>query len=224
MINLYVSTFPREVGGKGTNYYHVGGSFTLADLKSAHSELVKAKAGSRIFLPPRGRGILTSKITPRLMIPEQNITIAVELGAVRVSIQHVAVLNWMLKREYYESYSGIGMTEAADAKFTYEIRAKKNLLLRSGEWVDEPSDARIELLQQSIENIDRGRRSDLNHSSIQDESVFLITDKFTPKVIKENKELLEPEIKHEKIHIKPEDVQVPASAKGFRSWAKDKGL
>lgn len=218
-MQLFICRFAYDVGGKGTNHYHSAATMTLEELRKAHATLVEKGIDCRLFLPPRGKAILKSKVTPRLIIAERSVPRVVEMGAVKVPNEYIPILNWILKKEYYESYSGVGMTEIAEKKFQHEIRAKRNILLRTQSWVDEPSDPALENLNQLIEKIDLGRRTDLQYSSHQDEEVFNNTIKFGKGKTKEEKEA--PTLEDLPMRIKPEDVYVPPSAKNFLDYKKD---
>ena len=228
-MRFYVSRFPKAVGGRGgdAQYFRVA-TLNIPDLQRLHTRLIHVpgpKHRSRIYLPPKGNGILEYKKTPHLLITQDLLAEATKFGGTRVPIEYIHVLCWILKKEYFASFSGVGMTEEAAKKFDAEIRAKRNMLLMSGEWIDEPSDPEIQFLNTLVKNIDLGRRSALNYSSVQSEEAFFEKAKFSKKTSHLHEEPTE-EIVTEatQSEAEPEDVEIPASASSFQNWKKKKGL
>lgn len=125
-----------------------------------------------INLPPRGKECHKSKSLPMLWVDSERMDILEQIGSESVSEEHILVLTWMLRREWYETRSGIGMPEDIARFFELEIRGNLIKLLRSGNWIDDPESQSLKNLNQRLEKIDLGRRSDLKFSSVQSETKY----------------------------------------------------
>jgi len=148
-------------------------------VKQANEQAIKLN----LTLPDVTPNMYRTKTPIRILIRE---TQASFLGALEIPAlpeKYLPLLNMMLRREYTILKGQFKPEDPRDKEidtyFNREIRGKKIDLLRSGQWVDEPTDPAIMELNQYIrENLDRGRRSDLNYSSSQSEKSDEVTEKY----------------------------------------------
>jgi hypothetical protein len=118
-----------------------------------------------INLPPRTSDAWKSKSLPQLHVDADREDILQELDSAEVSAEHVKVMTFQLREDWFRSRCGRYMTEEIEKFFRTEIRGKLILLLRAGAWVDEPENLGLQNWNKRIENYDLGRRSDLKFSS-----------------------------------------------------------
>lgn len=157
-----------------------------------HSKLVRSRGGTRARLmrrvacetleemtslqrawpdhvtinwPPRGAKALKSRSLPMIWIDSVSTDILEGLGSSPVSESHILVLTWLLRAEFWRKNGG--RESEGEAFLAINVRGALIQLLRSGDWIDDPSSQGMKSLNNRLEKIDLGRRSDLNFSSSQ---------------------------------------------------------
>jgi hypothetical protein len=135
---------------------------TLEEMSSAArrwSEVVS------INWPRRTRDAYRSKSIPTLYVEHEHESEILEaLDSVEVPETYISVLTMMIREQFFNEKCG-GPTPESAKFFEQEIRGKTILLLRAGDWIDEPSSLSLKNLNSRLEKLDLGRRSDLNFSS-----------------------------------------------------------
>ena len=175
----------------------------------------------RLNVPNRGLNMHKSKQPVRVLIPGKWKTWLEDMGKCWIPDKYVPVLNMMLKKQY-SAYSGKGLTPEMEKHYNAEIRGKVIDLLRSGEWVDEPEHPDLEFLNQQLEKIDLGRRSDLKFSSTQSLESATISEKFATPVLLRQENALEKSLAKPTEPAPAEDAPPMVGVNGvsFRDWVK----
>lgn len=156
-------------------YIQEAGKPVLDPKTASETELEALKEPNWVALsyPDRQFDSHRSKIKPYIGVKREMLPLVEKYGGVAVPPEYLEVVMMMLKKDFRETrcYEPAirSVTDYLDAK----IRDKVVLLLRAEEWIDQPSDERIKKLNQQIENIDLGRRKDLNFSSEQNPTKYL---------------------------------------------------
>ena len=169
------SKWVRNVGGrKGRPTRKLLGE-TIAELQTVKRLWPDAVV---MNLPPTGIEAWRSKSLPSLRIDVDRQDILDEIKSVEVSDEHLRVLTWELRREWYVMRSGVGIGDR-ETFFATEIRGNLIRLLRAGEWIDDPATESLKNLNSRLEKIDLGRRSDLKFSSDQSfENEKYVSDRY----------------------------------------------
>lgn len=117
--------------------------------------------------PPRGHACLKSRSLPMMWVDADRLDILEQIESTMVSDDYIRVLTWFIRQEFWEKH-GV-FSDEGRSFFELNVRGATIQLLRSGTWVDEPETLGLQKLNQRLEKIDLGRRSDLNFSSTQSE-------------------------------------------------------
>jgi hypothetical protein len=118
-----------------------------------------------INLPPRTKDAWISRSLPQLFVDADREDILQELNSCEVSPEHVKVMTFQLREDWFRTRCQQYLTPEVEKFFRTEIRGKLILLLRAGKWIDEPENLGLQNWNKRVENYDLGRRSDLNFSS-----------------------------------------------------------
>lgn len=118
-----------------------------------------------ITAPPMDRMVYKSKSIPMVRIDAERDDILRARDSSLVSDHHILVLTWLIRREIY--MARYPTNDVIDKFFDKGIRGSMGDLLKSGSWIDEPENHRVENLNQMLRKIDLGRRSHLNYTSNQ---------------------------------------------------------
>lgn len=165
---------------------------TLEELLSLRRAFPEAVT---IVVPPRGHDSYRSKSLPHAKIPADRTDILEAVDSCPVDENYLKLISFILREDIYRHR--VGHTPETEKWFQNEIRGKLILLLRMGSWVDEPENLGLKNLQQRLEKIDLGRRSDLKFSSRQS-----LTDLKYDQDIRMAKKAEEPEEEEEPFWLK----------------------
>lgn len=161
-MTYYHSEFVKMVGGlKGRPMRRIVGA-TWEDMVKVSRERPEISVINR---PAMKVGSWKSKSLPVLRIDGDASEILDEIGSDQVSEDHILVQTWILRRELYAR--SFEITEEIDAFFDKGIRGSLRELLKKGLWIDQPPTVGLQNLNNRLEKIDLGRRSDLKFSSEQ---------------------------------------------------------
>lgn len=163
-MTYYHSQFTKMVGGmKGRSMIRVVGA-TWEDMVRVTRDRLEISVINR---PPMKIDSWKSKSLPVLRIDanDEGLEYLESIGSDQVSEDHILVQTWIIRRELYAR--SFEITEEIERFFDQGVRGSLRELLKRGLWIDQPGTLGLQNLNDRLEKIDLGRRSDLNFSREQ---------------------------------------------------------